>query len=246
MDTSPLFNQISGNYDRFNHLFSMNIDRSWRKNCARLALKLASGMASSRNVQVSDIRVLDLACGTADLSILLARKGLKVVGADISEGMLEVGRKKIEERWKEDCARYPRPELQTGDGANLPFADGSFDIVTIGYGIRNFDNRPQSLKEILRVLSPGGALLILEFGKPRNALMRMLYAPYFKYMIPGLASALTKGKDKGAYKYFIGSVEKFPKFEMFCKELSQAGFADVGYKSQTGGISVLYKAFKAK
>lgn len=244
MDTAPIFNDISGNYDRFNHLFSMNIDKRWRKSCARNALKIASDLASSRGVEVSAIRVLDLACGTGDLSIALAKKGLKIIGADISEGMLEVGRKKIETLWQKKLVGYPKPELQMGDGASLPFEDGSIDIVTIGYGIRNFDDRPSSLREIMRVLSPGGALLILEFGQPRNAFVRFFYKPYFKYAIPGMASALTRGKDTAAYKYFISSVEKFPKFERFCKELSASGFQKAEYKCQTGGISVLYKAFK--
>ena len=246
MDTAPIFNDISGNYDRFNHLFSLNIDKSWRKSCARAASRIASGLASERGVDVSAIRVLDLACGTGDLSIALARKRLIVEGADISEGMLEVGRRKIEALWQKKMSKYPKPVLRKGDGACLPFEDGSVDIVTIGYGIRNFDDRPSSLREIMRVLSPGGALLILEFGQPRNALMRMIYRPYFRYAIPGMASVLTKGKDKAAYTYFIKSVENFPKFEMFCKELSESGFTNAGFKSQTGGISVLYKAFKAK
>ena len=246
MDTAPIFNDISGNYDRFNHLFSLNIDKSWRKSCARAAFRIASDLAVSRGVEVSAIKVLDLACGTGDLSIALAKKRLRVVGADISEGMLEVGKRKIEALWQKKMSQYPKPSLQKGDGANLPFEDGSIDIVTIGYGIRNFDDRPSSLREIMRILSPGGALLILEFGQPRNAFMRMLYKPYFEYAIPGMASVMTKGKDKAAYTYFISSVEKFPKFEKFCGELSESGFSDVGFKSQTGGISVLYKAFKAK
>jgi len=244
MNTTPIFNQISGEYDRFNHLFSMDIDKSWRRSCARAAYKAACRISSQRGIAMKDVKVLDLACGTGDLSIVLARKGLNVTGADISEGMLEVGRHKIDTLWQKKYARFPKPVLQKGDGADLQFSDNSVDIVTIGYGIRNFDNRPQSLKEILRVLSPGGALLILEFGQPRNALMRWFYKPYFHYVIPGVASVLTKGKDKAAYKYFINSVEKFPKFERFCIELSEAGFQDAGYKSQTGGISVLYKAFK--
>ena len=95
MDTAPIFNDISGNYDRFNHLFSLNIDKSWRKSCARAASRIASDLAVSRGVEVSAIKVLDLACGTGDLSIELSKRGLKVTGVDISEGMLEKGREKV-------------------------------------------------------------------------------------------------------------------------------------------------------
>ena len=244
MDTAPIFNKISGDYDRFNHLFSLSIDKRWRKGATRVATRIARKMASSRGCQVSDIKVVDLACGTGDLSIMLAKRGLTVTGVDISEGMLEKGREKVERLWGEKLSRYPKPVLEKGDGADLRFEDGSVDIITIAYGIRNFDDRPSSLREIMRVLSPGGALLILEFGEPKNALFRLVYKPYFRHIMPGMASALTLGKDAAAYKYFISSVEKFPKFERFCKELSQAGFQFVGYKSQTGGISVLYRAFK--
>ena len=244
MDTAPIFNKISGNYDRFNHLFSMNIDRRWRKGATRVASRIARKMASSKGCDVSDIKVVDLACGTGDLSIMLARKGLTVTGVDISEGMLEVGRQKVEHLWSGKYSKYPRPVLLKGDGADLGFGDSSVDIITIAYGIRNFDNRPASLREIMRVLSPGGALLILEFGESRNALARLFYKPYFKYVMPGMASALTLGKDGAAYRYFTSSVEKFPKFERFCRELSDAGFQFTGYRSQTGGISVLYRAFK--
>ena len=244
MDTAPIFDKISGEYDRFNHLFSLNIDKRWRRGATRVAARIARKMALARGCQLSEIKVVDLACGTGDLSIMLAKKGLSVTGVDISEGMLEKGREKVENLWQGKNARYPRPVLEKGDGADLSFADSSVDIITIAYGIRNFDDRPESLREILRVLSPGGALLILEFGEPKNALFRLVYKPYFRHVMPGMASALTLGKDAAAYKYFISSVEKFPKFERFCKELSASGFQKAEYKSQTGGISVLYKAFK--
>ena len=244
MDTAPIFDKISGEYDRFNHLFSMDIDKRWRRGASRVALRIARKIALRKGCDVSEIKVIDLACGTGDLSIALAKRGLKVTGVDISEGMLEKGREKVEKLWKGKFSRYPKPELILGDGADLAFEDGSADIVTIGYGIRNFDDRPSSLREILRVLSPGGALLILEFGEPKNALFRLVYRPYFRHVMPGMASALTKGKDGAAYRYFISSVEKFPKFEKFCEELSQTGFQFVGHKCQTGGISVLYRAFK--
>ena len=244
MDTSPIFNKISSEYDRFNHLFSMNIDKKWRKSCAKEAYTFAKQISDSGDIPLSDVKVLDLACGTADLSIMLAKKGLSVVGADISEGMLEVGRKKIDKLWQANLSKYPKPELIKADAASLPFGDSSIDAVTVGYGIRNFNNREQSLKEIMRVLKPNGLLLILEFGEPRNAFVRVFYKPYFKYLLPRMASVLTAGKDYGAYKYFIDSVEKFPKFEKFCKELALSGFCHPAYTNQTGGISVLYRASK--
>lgn len=244
MDTSPIFNKISENYDSFNHIFSMNIDKSWRKGAARLAFRIAKSMAKARETGISDLKVLDVACGTADLSVLLASKGLSVTGADISDGMLNIGREKIETLWESKYRKYPRPILIKANALKLPFEDNSVDIVTIAYGIRNFEDRQKALNEIMRVLSPGGLLIILEFGKPRNALARTLYAPYFKYVIPGVATALTLGKGHSEYKYFIASVEKFPKFEKFCEELSLAGFLHSEYRSQSGGISVLYRAFK--
>ena len=241
MDTSGIFNKISGNYGQFNHLFSMNIDKRWRRMAARTAVRLLKG-----NNAPQPAKVLDLACGTGDLSFPMAKRGMEVIGVDLSEGMLEVGRHRMEHKWKKEMAGYIKPVLMKGDGAHLNFADETFDLVTIGYGIRNFDDRPASLSEIKRVLKPSGILLILEFGEPRNAFIRWFYKPYFKYVIPSMASALTLGKEGSAYRYFIKSVENFPKFERFCEELTNAGFKQASYRSQSGGISVLYTAFKER
>ena len=236
MDTAPIFNRISRNYDTFNHLFSMNIDKRWRKSAVRSLCK----KLSNRGKAPQESRVLDVACGTGDLTLLLAKAGYSVIGADISEGMLDIAKKRIASA----SISEPKPTLVNGNCEALPFDNESFDAVTIGYGIRNFDNRPAALKELLRVLKKGGELMILEFGEPHNSFVRFFYKLYFKYVIPNAAAALTLGKERGAYKSFISSVEKFPKFEKFCEEISSAGFSQASYKRQTGGISVIYSAVK--
>ncbi|MCI1720634.1 MAG: bifunctional demethylmenaquinone methyltransferase/2-methoxy-6-polyprenyl-1,4-benzoquinol methylase UbiE [Bacteroidales bacterium] len=227
MDTSGIFNRISGSYDALNHLFSLNIDKRWRKQAVNY---LCGGMKEGA-------RILDEACGTGDLTIALADKGFHVTGIDISQGMLAVAKKKVVK-----C--NPLPHLMLADAAKLPFAGGYFDAVTIAYGIRNYDDRATALKEIWRVLLSGGKLVILEFAKPTNPFIRGCYNLYFNNVLPFMAKIFTGGKEKGAYKYFIQSVEKFPKFEMFCKEIEAAGFKEVKFTKQTFGISVLYTAVK--
>lgn len=229
MDTSGIFNRISGSYDALNHLFSLNIDKLWRKQAV---------CCLCDSVQIrDDLRVLDEACGTGDLTIELADRGFHVTGIDISDGMLAVARKKV-------LKCNPLPQLIKADAAKLPFAGDYFNAVTIAYGIRNYDDRGAALMEINRVLLPGGKLIILEFAKPLNPFIRGCYNLYFNNMLPFMAKIFTGGKEKGAYKYFIQSVEKFPKFGMFCKEIEAAGFKNVKFKKQTFGISVLYFAEK--
>ncbi|HNY06338.1 MAG TPA: bifunctional demethylmenaquinone methyltransferase/2-methoxy-6-polyprenyl-1,4-benzoquinol methylase UbiE [Candidatus Egerieousia sp.] len=227
MDTSGIFNRISGSYDALNHLFSLNIDKRWRKQ----AVEYLCG------VMKEDARILDEACGTGDLTIALTNKGFNVTGIDISQGMLAVAKKKVVK-----CS--PLPHLMLADAAKLPFAGDYFNAVTIAYGIRNYDDRATALKEIYRVLLSGGKLVILEFAKPVNPFLRGCYNLYFNNVLPFMARVFTGGKEKGAYKYFIQSVEKFPKFEKFCDEIRAAGFKEVRFKKQTFGISVLYTAEK--
>src|SRR5574344_2080719 len=223
MDTSGIFNRISGSYDALNHLFSLNIDKRWRKQAVNY---LCGGMKE-------DSRILDEACGTGDLTIALADKGFHVTGIVISQGMLTVAKKKVVK-----CNTLQHLMLE--DATKLQFAGGYFDAVTIAYGIRNYDDRATALKEIWRVLLSGGKLVILEFAKPTNPFIRGCYNLYFNNVLPFMAKIFTGGKEKGAYKYFIQSVEKFPKFEMFCKEIEAAGFKEVKFTKQTFGISVLY------
>ncbi len=220
-----LFDSISYRYDRFNHTASMGIDRLWRRRAVR----------SLPDCQL----VLDVAAGTADLCIETIRQGKsqKVVGVDISEGMLDVGREKVLRKGLSD-----KIELRVADCASLPFDDNTFDAVTCGYGVRNFAELDRSLTEIFRVLKPGGQLRILEFTYPTNKLVRFFYDFYFTRIVPRIGKKLTDNGD--AFVYFMKSVKSFAKGREFLDILERNGFSDTSFKSQTFGISTLYKACK--
>lgn len=220
-----LFDSISYRYDCFNHTASMGIDRLWRRRAVR----------SLPDCQL----VLDVAAGTADLCIETIRQGKsqKVVGVDISEGMLDVGREKVLRKGLSD-----KIELRVADCASLPFDDNTFDAVTCGYGVRNFAELDRSLTEIFRVLKPGGQLRILEFTYPTNKLVRFFYDFYFTRIVPRIGKKLTDNGD--AFVYFMKSVKSFAKGRDFIAILEKNGFSDTSFKSQTFGISTLYKACK--
>ncbi|MBQ1605540.1 MAG: bifunctional demethylmenaquinone methyltransferase/2-methoxy-6-polyprenyl-1,4-benzoquinol methylase UbiE [Bacteroidales bacterium] len=220
-----LFDSISYRYDRFNHTASMGIDRLWRRRAVR----------SLPDCQL----VLDVAAGTADLCIETIRQGKsqKVVGVDISEGMLDVGREKVLRKGLSD-----KIELRVADCASLPFDDNTFDAVTCGYGVRNFAELDRSLTEIFRVLKSGGQLRILEFTYPTNKLVRFFYDFYFTSIVPRIGKKLTDNGE--AYIYFMNSVKSFAKGRDFIAILEKNGFSDTSFKSQTFGISTLYKACK--
>ncbi|MBQ2075908.1 MAG: bifunctional demethylmenaquinone methyltransferase/2-methoxy-6-polyprenyl-1,4-benzoquinol methylase UbiE [Bacteroidales bacterium] len=220
-----LFDSISYRYDRFNHTASMGIDRLWRRRAVR----------SLPDCQL----VLDVAAGTADLCIETIRQGKsqKVVGVDISEGMLDVGREKVLRKGLSD-----KIELRVADCASLPFDDNTFDAVTCGYGVRNFAELDRSLTEIFRVLKSGGQLRILEFTYPTNKLVRFFYDFYFTRIVPRIGKKLTDNGE--AYIYFMNSVKSFAKGREFLDILERNGFSDTSFKSQTFGISTLYKACK--
>lgn len=220
-----LFDSISYRYDRFNHTASMGIDRLWRRRAVR----------SLPDCQL----VLDVAAGTADLCIETIRQGKsqKVVGVDISEGMLDVGREKVLRKGLSD-----KIELRVADCASLPFDDNTFDAVTCGYGVRNFAELDRSLTEIFRVLKSGGQLRILEFTYPTNKLVRFFYDFYFTRIVPRIGKKLTDNGE--AYIYFMNSVKSFAKGRDFIAILEKNGFCDTSFKSQTFGISTLYKACK--
>ena len=217
---SSMFDSIAPVYDRLNHLLSFGIDRSWRR-------RLVRAVSSFCALRGGEVKVLDMACGTGDVSIALKRKGLDVVGADISENMLALARKKA-----------PGIDFRYGDASELPFADGSFDAVTIAFGIRNFDKRAQCIRELHRVLKDGGMLAIAEFSIPRNRLWRGIYTLYFKNILPAVGRLVSK--QAYAYSYLPESSFDFPAPEKFRGELSEGGFRDVTARSMTGGVAYLY------
>ncbi len=218
-----MFDSIAPRYDLLNHLLSAGIDRRWRSAAVRT---LRDGAPA---------RVLDVATGTADMAIALARKlpGAAVVGVDLSEGMLARGRQKASH-----ASLCGRITLQKGDAAGLEFADGEFDAATVAFGVRNFADMEGGLREIRRVLRPGGRLAILEFSTPRNSFFRRLYRLYFLRALPGIGGAVSG--DRRAYDYLPSSVERFPHPERFLEILAAAGFADCRARALTGGIVYLY------
>ena len=227
-----MFDNISPDYDHLNHLMSMNVDKTWRRRALKYIVP-DSGQLS----------VMDLACGTGDFSIAIARrmkendvKG-KVTGVDLSEGMLEVMKEKIA---AEGLGNVVSAEV--GDGEALHFAGGSFDRVTIAFGIRNFEDKEAGLKEMLRVLKHGGRLVILELSVPSNKVLLWLYNLYFCHVLPFIGGRISG--DKSAYKYLPASVLKFPKPKVFAATIKEAGFRNVITKAYTLGICRLFVAEK--
>ena len=237
---AEMFDRIAQKYDFLNHLLSFNIDRSWRRKTVGQA---------SQNSNKHPV-ILDLACGTGDLSGMLYKKGATVFGADISAGMLSIAEKK-NKKLREWAARkkagdewyacnYPNYKEFGAEHIMLP--DNFSSAVTIAFGFRNFENRTAALNEILRVLKDGGSLAILEFAYPSNFFAKWLFNLYFKYYLPIVGKIVSKDKD--AYKYLVESVIAFPKYDALSKELTDAGFTDVHYRRLTFGIACLYMAKK--
>jgi demethylmenaquinone methyltransferase / 2-methoxy-6-polyprenyl-1,4-benzoquinol methylase len=224
---AKMFDNISHRYDFLNHFLSMGIDKAWRK-------KAVSLLESSRPALI-----LDVATGTGDFAIqALSLKPEKIFGIDISEGMLEVGRKKIKERNLSD-----KIELQKGDSENLPFGENKFDAVTVAFGVRNFENLEKGLREIFRVLKPGGKLIVLEFSRPRTFPMKQAYNFYFKVILPRIGRFVSS--DKSAYTYLPESVEAFPDGANFLRILESVGFKQTQCKALTFGISSIYSGTKS-
>lgn len=220
-----LFDGISNHYDRFNHITSLGIDRQWRRQAVRSLPACAD--------------ILDVAVGTGDLAIEALRQGRaeRVVGIDISDGMMQVAAAKLQRLGLQE-----RVTLRHADCARLPFEDASFDAVTCGYGVRNFDRLDQSLAEMCRVLRPGGQLRILEFTYPTNWAVRLLYDFYLTRVMPLIGRSLTHQGE--SFVYFMNSIKRFDKGKAFLAHLNQAGFAETRFEKQTFGISSLYMACK--
>ncbi len=225
---AEMFDDISGRYDFLNRFLSLGIDVRWRKKAIR---KLAELVPAPE-------RILDVATGTGDVAIAALKLNPKeVVGVDISEGMLAHGRIKLKKKKLDD-----RIHLQSGDSENLQFPDGSFDAITVAYGVRNFENLEKGLGEMLRVLRPGGALIVLEFAQPRKSFFRPLFMFYFKRVLPTLGKWISGNKE--AYTYLPESVQAFPDGEKFLDILTKLGYRQAGWKSLTFGVSGLYWAQK--
>lgn len=223
---ATMFNNIAGKYDFLNHFLSAGIDIVWRKKAVSLLRAEKPKL------------VLDIATGTADFAIETLRLNPdKIVGVDISEGMLAVGREKLSKR-----GLGQKIELQYGDSENLPFADNSFDAITVAFGVRNFENLAKGLAEMNRVLKPGGMAVVLEFSKPRSFPMKQLYQFYFKNILPVVGKIVSK--DNAAYTYLPESVQAFPDGQDFINIFKEVGFKSIQWHSLTFGISSIYTGKK--
>jgi demethylmenaquinone methyltransferase/2-methoxy-6-polyprenyl-1,4-benzoquinol methylase len=217
-----MFGRIAGRYDFLNHLLSGNVDRSWRRLVTR----------TLRPSLVESARVLDVACGTGDLSLMLASAGARsVVGLDFCRPMLEIARRKASE------GLLPIQFIE-GDALRLPFADESFDVATIAFGLRNLSSVEEGLRELRRVLRPGGLLTVLEFSSPVVPGFRALFRFYFARVLPRLGG-LVSG-SRGAYEYLHDSVLNFPDQKRLAALMREADFEEVEYRNLTGGIAALH------
>lgn len=223
---AEMFNNISGKYDLLNHVLSMGIDITWRKK----AIKYLKNDHPKL--------ILDIATGTGDFAIeALSLNPDKIIGVDISEGMLEEGRKKMIKKGLED-----KIELQLGDSEGLLFEDNKFDAVIVSFGVRNFENLEKGLADMYRVLKPGGKVVILEFSKPTKAPMKQAYAFYSKAILPQIGKIVSK--DNSAYTYLPESVQAFPDGMDFLRIMNNVGFTSNLCKPLTFGISSIYVGTK--
>ena len=272
-----MFDSIAGDYDALNHILSLDVDKIWRKKALK---QIVDAPAPAQ--------VLDLACGTGDFSIAIAKAlngplslskrldseeaafrqaqrpthavtepvevigasvvgepsrttssatGSHVTGVDLSEGMLAVMREKVGKAGLADMI-----SIEEGDGEALRFPDNTFDRVTIAFGIRNFENREKGLREMLRVLKPGGRLVILELSRPENKIIRWFYDLYFLHILPKIGGKVSG--DKAAYAYLPTSVAAFPGKMAFLATMRKAGFRTVTHKAFTLGICRMYTGEK--
>lgn len=224
---AEMFNNISKRYDLLNHVLSLGIDILWRKKAIK--------MLKPENPQL----ILDVATGTGDFAIeALALKPKKIIGVDISAGMLDMGKKKITKMGLDD-----KIELQMGDSEKLLFEDNKFDAVIVSFGVRNFENLEAGLSDMYRVLKPGGTTVIVEFSKPEAFPFKQGYNFYFKSILPLIGRLVSK--DNSAYTYLPESVQQFPYGDEFLNILKKVGFKDAKCKPLTFGISSIYTAKKA-
>jgi len=223
---TKMFDTISGDYDGLNRVISFGIDIKWRKKVVKLV-----------NASKPD-SILDIATGTGDLAINLAETNAsKIVGLDISSGMLEIGKQKINKKGLDT-----KIEMILGDSENMPFEDNAFDAITVAFGVRNFETLENGLKEIYRVLKPGGTFVILETSMPTKTPYKQGYNFYTKNILPLIGKAFSK--DRSAYKYLCESASVFPFGEALNNILRNIGFINVEDFPQTMGVATIYKSSK--
>jgi len=220
---AEMFDSIAFRYDFLNRFLSVGIDVSWRKK------------AINQLKAIEPKKVLDVATGTADVALMTFKMlhAEKIIGIDISEGMLDLGRQKIEK-----LGLTKNIELLKGDSENIHFEDNSFDAITVAFGVRNFENLEMGLKEMHRVLRPGGKLVVLEFSKPKNAAFKVFYNLYMNQIAPAFGKLFSKNNN--AYQYLNDSVQAFPEGETFLNIMKQAGFREAYVKPLTLGICSIY------
>lgn len=225
-----IFTHMAPKYSLFNHLASFGIHRLWLKHTVRIAERFPHN------------NVLDLAAGTGDLTYAMCRSMASspehIMSTDFCPEMLEIA--------KQRCAHESHGvtvEFEQVDAMHLPFSDESFDLVTVGYGVRNFDDRTQAFSEAMRVLKPGGGYVILDFATPPNRVWRALYYLYLRFVIPAVGFCLRQ--DLNQFYYFINSIKTFPPQDAIAQELVDAGFTDVSYKNCNGGITAIHAGRKA-
>lgn len=218
-----MFDNIAPTYDRLNHLFSLSIDKVWRRRVVRIVRRL------------KPLHILDLATGTGDLAIKMAKRipAAHIMGVDLSEKMLAVAQQKVSRRGLDDHIA-----LYQGDAENLELADGMVDVVTVAFGVRNFGNIECGLSEIWRTLRSGGHLVVLEFSMPRNALVRKMYGLYSDHVMRPVGSMVSH--DDKAYEYLPDSIAEFHSPESFMEVMRKAGFEDCYRRSQSLGIAQIY------
>ncbi|MDA0177496.1 MULTISPECIES: bifunctional demethylmenaquinone methyltransferase/2-methoxy-6-polyprenyl-1,4-benzoquinol methylase UbiE [Mesoflavibacter] len=224
---TQMFDTISKEYDGLNRVISFGIDIKWRNNVVDIIKKQQPKS------------ILDIATGTGDLAINLAQTSAeKIIGLDISPGMLNVGKQKVKDKKLDN-----RIDMIIGDSENMPFEDNTFDAITVAFGVRNFETLNNGLKEILRVLKPGGTFVILETSVPTKFPFKQGYKVYSKYILPTIGKLFSK--DKTAYKYLSESASVFPYGEALNNILRNIGFINVQDKPQTFGVATIYIASKS-
>ncbi len=221
-EVAEMFDNISGKYDFLNHFLSLGIDKIWRKKAIRLLKPFQPKV------------IMDMATGTGDFAIAaLKLNPERIVGVDLSNGMLEVGRKKMKAKSVDHIT-----EMVQGDSEKLTFEDNTFDAYTVGFGVRNFQNLEAGLSEMLRVLKPKGVGVVLEFSKPKKFPVKQYFKFHSKYIIPTIGKAVSK--DKAAYSYLPESVAAFPEGEAFIEIMEKVGYRNMKSKIVGGGIATIY------